>query len=103
MAPCRAAEWSGGHQSGPDMATRPGSPRTHYQTLMLDPTADAELVSAVHRRLAQRYHPDLHPGPAAYGQMLDLNRAYDVLRDPERRALYDRQLARGPDPWDGHA
>ena len=82
------------------MIKRPGTPRTHYQVLMLDPTADADLLSTVHRRLAQRYHPDLHPGAAAYRQMLEVNRAYDVLRDPERRALYDRQIARDPDRWD---
>jgi DnaJ-class molecular chaperone len=82
------------------MTKRPGSRQTYYQVLMLDQAADADLVSAVHRRLAQRYHPDLHPGAAAYRQMLEVNRAYDILRDPARREQYDRQLAQGPSGWD---
>jgi DnaJ-class molecular chaperone len=77
-----------------------GAPRTYYQVLMIDPRADADIVSVVHRCLARRYHPDLNADPDAYRRMLELNRAYDVLRDPGRRALYDLQLDPRPDDWD---
>jgi DnaJ-class molecular chaperone len=82
--------WSARLHDGGIMAD--GTPKTLYQVLMLDPGADADIVSVVHRRLARRYHPDLHPGAEAYRNMLELNRAYDVLRDPARRALYDLQF-----------
>jgi len=64
---------------------------------MLDPGADADIVSAVHRRLALRYHPDLHPGAEAFRRMLEVNRAYEELRDPGRRALYDLRFDPRPD------
>src|SRR5262245_17333791 len=60
---------------------------------MVDPDADAEIISVVHRRLAQRYHPDVDPSPEARARMLQINEAWDTLRDPERRRRYDAQLA----------
>ncbi len=71
-----------------------------YQVLMIDRSADLDILSTVHRQLARRYHPDLHPSPAAYARMLEVNRAYDVLRDPVRRAQYDRQLDPVTQDWD---
>ncbi len=85
------------------MSQRPRPRRTHYQVLMLDQEADADLVSVVYRRLAQQFHPDLHPDAAPFREMLEVNRAYDVLRDPERRARYDEQLSLGSFGWDDRA
>ena len=67
--------------------------KTYYQILMVDPTADADILAVVHRRLAQRYHPDLDPTDEAKQRMLEVNQAYDVLRNPERRARYDQELS----------
>jgi curved DNA-binding protein CbpA len=67
--------------------------KNHYQVLMVDPSADADILAVVHRRLAQRYHPDMDPGDDARQRMLEINQAYDVLRNPERRARYDQELA----------
>jgi curved DNA-binding protein CbpA len=67
--------------------------RSHYKLLMVDPSADAEIISAVYRRLAQRYHPDRDPTPEAARRMAEINEAYAVLRDPVRRARYDADLA----------
>jgi curved DNA-binding protein CbpA len=67
--------------------------RTYYQILMVDPSADQDIISVVHRRLAQRYHPDVDPGPEARTRMLEINEAWDTLKDAERRKRYDAQLA----------
>jgi curved DNA-binding protein CbpA len=67
--------------------------KNYYQILMVDQAADADIMAVVHRRLAQRYHPDMDPGEDAKQRMLEINQAYDVLRNPERRARYDQELA----------
>lgn len=65
---------------------------THYQRLGVDPDAsDAEIRDA-YRRLARRAHPDTPGGSAR--EMALLNEAWRVLRDPERRRAYDRELGR---------
>jgi curved DNA-binding protein CbpA len=66
---------------------------THYRVLMLHESVDSEILSVVHRKLAQRYHPDVDPSPQAAERMRDINVAYEVLRDPTRRARYDADLA----------
>lgn len=67
--------------------------RNHYQVLMVDPSADIEIITLVHRKLAQRYHPDVSAVPDAAARMLELNEAWNVLKDPERRRRYDAELA----------
>jgi DnaJ-class molecular chaperone len=66
--------------------------RTYYQVLQVDVDADADIIATVHRRLAQRYHPDLDSSPEASRRMLEINQAYDVLKNPEQRARYDAEL-----------
>jgi curved DNA-binding protein CbpA len=67
--------------------------RSYYQILMVDPSVDQDILAVVHRRLAQRFHPDIDPSDEARARMMEINRAYDTLRDPDRRAKYDRELA----------
>jgi curved DNA-binding protein CbpA len=67
--------------------------RTHYVVLMLAETADADIISTVYRKLAKRYHPDVDPSPEAALRMSEINEAYAMLRDPDRRARYDAWLA----------
>jgi curved DNA-binding protein CbpA len=67
--------------------------KTYYQILMVDQAADADIMAVVHRRLAQRYHPDVDPSDEARQRMTEINQAWQVLRDPEKRATYDRELA----------
>jgi curved DNA-binding protein CbpA len=62
-----------------------------YKVLQVDPEAEVEVIEAAFRRLARKYHPDVMPGPEAAARMVALNRAWDLLRDPRRRALVDRQ------------
>lgn len=61
----------------------------HYRTLQIDPSAEPEIIEAAWRRLAKLYHPDgARPNPQ---RMKAINAAHDVLKDPARRAAYDRQ------------
>jgi curved DNA-binding protein CbpA len=66
---------------------------THYRALMLHENVDAEILSVVYRKLAQRYHPDVDPSPEAAERMREINAAYEVLHDQARRARYDADLA----------
>lgn len=58
-----------------------------YALLQVDASASAAEIRAAFRRLALRHHPDRSPGSQA--RMVALNRAYALLRDPERRRQYD--------------
>jgi DnaJ-class molecular chaperone len=60
---------------------------------MLAEIADEEIISAVYRKLAQRYHPDRDPSPEAARKMAEINEAYATLRDAEKRKKYDEWLA----------
>lgn len=62
-----------------------------YEILQVHPSAHPEVIQAAYRRLAQIYHPDRNPSPDAAERMAEINRAWDVLRDPARRAAYDRE------------
>jgi len=61
-----------------------------YRILQVHPEADAEIIGVAFRKLAQRYHPDVAPGPEAARLMAELNAARDLLLDPVARAAYDR-------------
>ena len=60
---------------------------------MLAEIADEEIISAVYRKLAQRYHPDVDGSPEAARRMAEINEAYATLRDSEKRRKYDEWLA----------
>jgi curved DNA-binding protein CbpA len=70
---------------------------TLYRLLLVDPAADTDIIQTVYRRLAQRYHPDVATGPEAARRMKEINVAWDVLRDPDKRAAYDEELVRRQD------
>jgi curved DNA-binding protein CbpA len=55
--------------------------------------ADQEIISAVYRKLAQRFHPDMDKSAEAARRMREINEAYVVLREPEKRNEYDKWLA----------
>ena len=68
----------------------------HYATLGLDRRCSFEQVRAAYRVLARKHHPDLNPGsPEALDRTRDINAAYEILGDPERRRAYDESLAAG--------
>jgi DnaJ-class molecular chaperone len=68
---------------------------THYDNLKVSPRADAEVIKAAYRALAQKWHPDKHPPErkARCERVMHLiNDAYRVLSDPASRARYDESL-----------
>src|SRR5712691_1660575 len=63
----------------------------YYQTLGVDREADVEEIRKAYRRLARKHHPDLNPGDkAAEARFKELQGAYDVLSDPDKRKKYDQ-------------
>ena len=64
--------------------------RDAYEVLQVHPKADAVVVRAAYRALAAIYHPDRDGSQAGTRRMGELNAAYDKVRSPDRRTLYDR-------------
>ena len=63
----------------------------YYEILGVQRGAGAEEMKKSYRKLAMQYHPDRNPNnPAAEHKFKDLNEAYDVLKDDQKRAAYDR-------------
>lgn len=71
-----------------------------YKVLQVDPEAEDEVIAAAYRRLARKYHPDTAPGPEAADRMTALNRAWELIGDPAKRAAFDR-VRHAPDPGRG--
>lgn len=68
--------------------------RDYYDVLGVSPDAGADEIKRAYRQLARRYHPDIS-GDDRGAAFLEVARAYDVLRDPDRRRSYDARLAAG--------
>lgn len=64
--------------------------RDYYQVLELDRKAEPDDIRRAYRRLAKRYHPDANKDDGAEDHFKEINEAYAVLSDEERRAAYDR-------------
>ena len=62
--------------------------RDYYDVLGVSPDAGAAEIKRAYRQLARRYHPDIS-GDDRGGAFLEVSRAYEVLRDPNRRRSYD--------------
>lgn len=65
----------------------------YYETLGVSRNATEKEIKTAYRKLARKWHPDLHTGKekeAAEEQFKKVNEAYEVLSDPEKRAKYDR-------------
>jgi DnaJ-class molecular chaperone len=68
-----------------------GSKQDFYQALGLGRDADEKAIKTAFRRLARKYHPDVNPGDKAAEQKFkEISEAYEVLRDPKKRAQYDQ-------------
>ena len=64
--------------------------RDYYEMLGVSRDADKEEIKIAYRRLARKYHPDVNKEPGAEERFKEINRAYEVLSEPEIRARYDR-------------
>jgi molecular chaperone DnaJ len=65
--------------------------RCYYETLECQKGATVEALKASYRKLAMRFHPDKNPGDhTAEVKFKEINEAYDVLKDDQKRAAYDR-------------
>lgn len=85
--------------------------KDYYQTLGVPRDASADDIKKGFRRLARKYHPDVSKEADAEHKMKEVNEAYTVLSDPEKRAAYDQLGQRGfqagsdfqpPPGWDAN-
>src|SRR5262245_37976937 len=79
-------------------------PRDFYEVLGVPRDANEEAVKKAYRKLARQYHPDRNPGDkAAEAKVKEVQEAYDVLSDKNKRAQYDRFGFVGDGGFPGHA
>ncbi len=67
--------------------------KDYYQQMGLTREATADDIKKAYRRLARKYHPDVSKEPGAEARFKEFGEAYEVLKDPEKRAAYDRLSA----------
>jgi molecular chaperone DnaJ len=67
------------------------SKRCYYESLEVDRSADDGAVKQAFRKLAMKWHPDKNPGDSSCEvKFKEINEAYEILKDPDKRAAYDR-------------
>src|SRR5262245_63463639 len=80
------------------MATK----RCYYEVLGVEKSASVEVITKSYRSMAMKYHPDRNVGDDdAESKFKEAAEAYEVLRDPDKRARYDRYGHAGMDGFGG--
>ena len=64
--------------------------KDYYKVLGVTRTANVDEIKRAYRKLARRYHPDVSKEPRAEEKFKEVQEAYEVLRDPEKRGAYDQ-------------
>jgi curved DNA-binding protein len=84
--------------------------RDYYEVLGVDRTVPQDEIQRAYRKLARKYHPDVSKAKDAEEKFKEINEAYEVLKNPEKRKKYDQlgpnwqagQEFRPPPGWDVH-
>ena len=72
--------------------------RDYYEVLGVSKSASDQELKSAYLKLAKKYHPDLNKDPDAPKMFNEVQEAYDVLKDPQKRAAYDQFGFAGVDP-----
>ena len=64
--------------------------RDYYEVLGLSKGASEQEIKKAYRSLAKKYHPDMNHEPGAEEKFKEINEAYEVLSDPQKKANYDQ-------------
>ena len=76
--------------------------RDYYEVLGVDKSADDDKIKKAYRQMAKKYHPDMNPGDKdAEAKFKEVNEAYAILSDPEKKQIYDQYGHDGLDPTSG--
>lgn len=75
--------------------------KDYYGILGVPDTADEKEIKASYRKLARKYHPDVSRERDAENRFKEIGEAYEVLKDPEKRARYDQLRRQGAQQPDG--
>ena len=73
----------------------------YYKILSVAPDADSKTIKTAYRKLARKYHPDVSAQSEAEEKFKQISEAYDVLKDPQKRAQYDELREYGAQSHDG--
>ena len=66
------------------------SKRDYYEVLGLQKGASDDEIKKAYRKMAKKYHPDVNKEPGAEEKFKEINEAYEVLGDPQKKATYDQ-------------
>ena len=67
----------------------------YYKILQISRTATTTQIKTAYKKLSRKYHPDISEDPNASEMLVKINRAYEVLKDPTTRKIYDQHGEEG--------